>query len=69
MLFRSLSPFGASWSANWVIQEAPKGESFADIDAAYRSKYRHHPATYVNMMVSFEARSTTARLTPRLASS
>ena len=40
-----------------------------DIDAAYHSKYRHHSATYVNMMVSFEARSTTARLTPRLASS
>jgi hypothetical protein len=40
-----------------------------EIDAAYRTKYRRHGATYVNMMVSPEARSTTIKLTPRSASS
>jgi hypothetical protein len=35
------------------------------IDAAYRTKYRRHGATYVNMMVSPEARSTTIKLAPR----
>ena len=35
------------------------------IDAAYRAKYRRHGATYVNMMVSPEARSTTIKLTPQ----
>ena len=34
------------------------------IDAAYRTKYRRHGATYVNMMVSPEARSTTIKLAP-----
>ena len=36
-----------------------------EIDAAYRTKYRRHGATYVNMMVSSEARSTTIKLLPR----
>jgi len=40
-----------------------------EIDVAYRSKYRRHPATYVNMMISHEARSTTTRVAPRPASS
>ena len=40
-----------------------------EIDGAYRSKYRRHPATYVNMMISPEARSTTIRLSPRPLSS
>jgi hypothetical protein len=40
-----------------------------EIDAAYRTKYRRHGATYVNMMVSPEARSTTIKLAPRSASS
>lgn len=35
-----------------------------EIDGAYRSKYHHHPATYVNMMISPEARSTTIRVLP-----
>jgi hypothetical protein len=35
------------------------------IDAAYRSKYRRHGATYVNMMVSPQARSATLKLAPR----
>jgi hypothetical protein len=35
------------------------------IDAAYRTKYQRHGATYVNMMVSPEARSTTIKLSPR----
>ena len=39
------------------------------IDAAYRTKYRRHGATYVNMMVSPHARSATIRLAPRPASS
>lgn len=36
-----------------------------DIDTEYRSKYHRHGATYVNMMVSPEARSTTMKLAPR----
>jgi len=35
------------------------------IDAAYRTKYQRHGATYVNMMVSPEARSATIKLAPR----
>jgi hypothetical protein len=38
-----------------------------EIDAAYRTKYRRHGATYVNMMVSPGARSATIKLTPRSA--
>jgi hypothetical protein len=38
-----------------------------EIDAAYRTKYRRHGATYVNMMVSPEPRSTTIKLAPRSA--
>jgi hypothetical protein len=34
------------------------------IDAAYRAKYRRYPATYVNHIVSPEARSTTIKLVP-----
>jgi hypothetical protein len=40
-----------------------------EIDATYRRKYRRHGATYVNMMVSPEARSATIKLAPRSASS
>jgi hypothetical protein len=39
------------------------------IDAAYRSKYRRHGAQYVDLVVAPEARSTTIKLAPRLASS
>ena len=39
----------------------------AEIDAAYHTKYRRHQATYINMMVSREARTTTIKLTPRRA--
>ena len=50
-----------------------KGVSFVDadprlndaIDDAYRTKYRNHGATYVNMMVSANARSTTLRVIPK----
>jgi hypothetical protein len=35
------------------------------IDAAYRTKYRHHGAQYVNMMISADARATTLKLAPR----
>jgi hypothetical protein len=35
------------------------------IDAAFRTKYRSHPAQYVNMVLTDEARSTTLRLRPR----
>ncbi|MBV8771945.1 MAG: DUF2255 family protein [Deltaproteobacteria bacterium] len=35
------------------------------IDAAYRAKYHRHGATYVNMMISSEARSTTIKLARR----
>jgi hypothetical protein len=35
------------------------------IDAAYRTKYRHHGAQYVNFMLTPEARSTTLKLVPR----
>ena len=40
-----------------------------EINAAYRTKYRRHGATYVNMMVSPEARSATIKLAPHSASS
>ena len=40
-----------------------------EIDAAYRTKYHRHGATYVNMMVSAEARSATIKLAPHSASS
>jgi hypothetical protein len=39
------------------------------IDAAYRSKYRRYGAQYVDLVVAPEARSTTIKLAPRLASS
>jgi hypothetical protein len=35
------------------------------IDAAYRSKYLHHGAQWVDPMVAAEARSTTIKLIPR----
>jgi len=40
-----------------------------EIDGAYRTKYHRHGATYVNMMVSFDARSATIKLAPRSTSS
>ena len=52
-----------------VSDEQYQAGSNGEIDAAYRTKYRRHGATYVNMMVSPEARSTTIKLTPRSASS
>ena len=36
-----------------------------EIDAAYRTKYRHQGARYVDMMVSRKARGTTIKLLPR----
>ena len=36
----------------------------AEIDAAYRGKYRRNGAQYVNMMVSPKARSATIKLAP-----
>jgi hypothetical protein len=38
------------------------------INAAYRTKYRRYPATYVDHVVSPEARSTTIKLVPRSTS-
>ena len=35
------------------------------IDAAYRSKYLHHGAQWVDPMVAAEARTTTIKLVPR----
>lgn len=35
------------------------------IDTAYRTKYRHHEARYVDPMVSPEVRATTLKLVPR----
>ena len=35
------------------------------IDSAYRSKYHHHGAQWVDPMVGAEARSTTIKLVPR----
>jgi hypothetical protein len=40
-----------------------------EIDTAYRNKYRRHGTTYVNMMVSAQARSATIKLVPRGAES
>jgi hypothetical protein len=36
-----------------------------EIDASYRGKYRSNGPQYVNMMVSFKARSATIKLVPR----
>jgi hypothetical protein len=38
------------------------------INAAYRTKYRRYPVTYVDHVVSPEARSTTIKLVPRTTS-
>jgi uncharacterized protein DUF2255 len=35
------------------------------IDAAYRSKYLHHGAQWVDPMIAAEARATTIKLVPR----
>lgn len=35
------------------------------IDAAYRSKYLHHGAQWIDPMVAAEARTTTIKLVPR----
>ena len=43
---------------------AADGDVNDAIDAAYRAKYRRYPATYVDHVVSPEARSTTIRLLP-----
>lgn len=37
------------------------------IDTAYRNKYRHHGAQYINSVTTAEARSTTIKLVPREA--
>jgi hypothetical protein len=36
-----------------------------EIDAAYRRKYRRYDASYVDAVVSSQARTTTIRLVPR----
>jgi hypothetical protein len=36
-----------------------------EIDAAYRTKYRGYPATYVDPMVSPAVRAATLKLMPR----
>jgi hypothetical protein len=41
----------------------------AKIDTAYRTKYRHHDARYVDPMVAPEARAATIKLVPRTTSS
>jgi hypothetical protein len=44
----------------------PAGSARADeIDAAYRSKYGHYPAAYVDAIIAPQARQTTLRLLPR----
>src|SRR5262249_19356167 len=40
-----------------------------EIDAAYRTKYRRHGATYVDAMVAPEARAATIKLVPRTVGS
>jgi hypothetical protein len=41
------------------------GDLADQIDADYRAKYRRYSATYLDPMVSDQARATTVRLTPR----
>jgi len=61
----------------WIVQRREEDVVFLDadpnlndeIDNAYRMKYRHHGAQYINMMVSPEARSATIKLAPCSASS
>jgi hypothetical protein len=44
----------------------PVGPALADqIDAAYRSKYGHYPASYVNAIIAPQAREATLRVLPR----
>jgi hypothetical protein len=66
---------GAAWYREGRIEAGgiAKDVSLADadatlhgtIDAAYRAKYGHHGARWVDPMVSSEARSTTIKLVPR----
>ncbi|GAB3957866.1 DUF2255 family protein [Actinoallomurus acanthiterrae] len=46
------------------VEEAEPGVNDR-IDAAYRTKYGHYSATYVDPMVAPDARATTLRLMPR----
>jgi hypothetical protein len=48
-----------------VAFEAAAPETADAIDAAYRKKYHHHGAQYVDSAVTPEARATTIRLLPR----
>ena len=44
----------------------PAGSARTDqIDAAYRSKYGHHPVSYVNAVIAPPAREAALRLLPR----
>jgi len=40
-----------------------------EIDAAYRTKYRHHGGRYVDPMVAATARATTTKLVPHSTAS
>jgi hypothetical protein len=44
---------------------AEVGDVNDEIDAAYRAKYDHYDATYVDPMVDPEARAATIKLVPR----
>jgi hypothetical protein len=46
------------------IEETDRGIN-RQIDDAYRSKYSHHDASYVEPMVSKQARSATIKIVPR----
>src|SRR6266498_4528568 len=49
--------------------EEPDPDINEQIDAAYRTKYRHYAASIINTTVSPEARAATIKLVPRSTSS
>ncbi len=53
---------GVEQDVTFVEEADPKLN--AQIDAAYRNKYRSHGASYVEAMVAPEVRATTLRLVP-----
>ncbi len=52
-----------------IFVEGAASDLNDQIDAAYRSKYRHYAASIVGDMVTSEARSATIKLVPRRANS
>jgi hypothetical protein len=54
---------GVAKDVTFVEEEHPTAHD--QIDALYRTKYRHYPEEYVRACLSPEARSATIKLVPR----